>query len=273
MLEPAHLGYAGGMRWLDFMAVKSDVIGSRASAAFVIVAGNLDDHASAAMKSLVSALTLLLVASVSFAQNERPNVAILVFDNVQIIDFTGPYEVFGGSSNVFTVAPTKETVTTVYGMKVTPDYSIDDHPVPDIVVLPGGGKHNPDLEGLWAHTLPIPDDARIFGWVRRASAEADYVVSVCNGAFILARAGLLDGLQATTTASLVDALGELAPTTKVVHGLPFVDNGKIITSAGLSSGLDAALHVFGRVHGMEAARKKAARLEYDWDESGLIVRR
>lgn len=202
----------------------------------------------------------------------KRNVAILIYDHVQIIDYAGPFEVFGGLFNVFTVAPEAGPVESIYGLDVIADYTFAEHPRPDILVLPGGGKHNPALPGAWAHALPIPDDSRILDWVRTNVERSEYVLTVCNGAFILARARLLDNLDVTTTANLLDAMKELAPKASVIDDRRFVDNGKIIMSGGLSSGIDASLHVVERVFGRGTAQRKALGLEYDWDPDGSWAR-
>jgi putative intracellular protease/amidase len=181
----------------------------------------------------------------------RRSVAILLFEGVQIIDFSAPYEVFGQAGwNVFTVGPGKEPVTTAMGLKVTPAYAFDDAPSADVVVLPGG---NLRLE-----------DRRIVDWVRARSEHASVVLSVCNGAFWLAKAGLLDGLTATTFHRAIDSLQAAAPKTRVVRDRRFVDNGTIVTAAGLTSGMDGALHVLEKVVGRDKAREVALKLEYDW---------
>jgi transcriptional regulator GlxA family with amidase domain len=186
----------------------------------------------------------------------RKNVAILVFEGVQIIDYTGPYEVFGqGGCNVFTVAEKADTITTAMGMMVLPRYTLSDCPAPDIVVLPGG-----DVDG---HL----DNPKIQEWIKSSAARARFVLSVCNGAFFLARTGLLDGLSATTFHGLIDELRREAPKTRVVSGQRYVDNGKIITGAGLSAGLDAALHVLEKMNGLAAAKAVAFNLEYHWQRT------
>ena len=120
-------------------------------------------------------------------QDTRLKAAILIFDGVQIIDYTGPYEVFGQARfDVFTVSETGETITTTMGMSVNPTHSFEDSPTPDLLLVPGGD------------VMASLEDPEILAWVRKMSVEAEYVLSVCNGAFILAEAGLLDGLTATT---------------------------------------------------------------------------
>lgn len=194
--------------------------------------------------------------------DEGRNVAILVFEGVQIIDYTGPYEVFGqvGPFHVYTVSKDGETLSTAMGMSINPSYSFENAPAPDILVVPGGAAH------------VAYDDETVVRWVRERAAVAEYVLSVCNGAFILARAGLLDGLRATTFYGLIDDLREFAPHTEVVTDRRFVDNGKVITSAGLSSGIDASLHLVSRIRGEARAKHLALHLEYDWDPHSDFAR-
>ena len=187
------------------------------------------------------------------AEAERKKVAILIFDGVEIIDYTGPWEIFGGAGfEVFTVAKTTETINTTYGMKVTPNYTLEEHPLPDIVLVPGGQVFGPH------------SDHAVMKRLNDNASQAEVVLSVCNGAFILAKAGLLKGMRATTTRPLVDGLAAAGEDITVVHDVRFVDNGKIVTSGGLSAGMDAALHVASRYIGKDGARRLANSLEYDW---------
>jgi putative intracellular protease/amidase len=188
------------------------------------------------------------------AEGTTPRCAILIFEGVQIIDYTGPYEVFGQANfEVYTVAATAEPITTVMGMRVIPNYTIANAPPADVIVVPGGAVE------------AATGNPAVLDWVRAASADADQVLSVCNGAFILSAAGLLDGLRATTFYGLLDALENTATRTTIVRDKRFVDNGKFITSAGLSSGIDASLHVIERRLGRGRAQSIAVHLEYDWN--------
>ncbi len=188
-------------------------------------------------------------------------VAILVFTGVEIIDYTGPYEVFGAAGyDVYTVAETKEPITTAMGMMVIPKYSFADMPAPDVVVVPGGGiagalKSAPTLK-----------------WLTDQTARDQHTLSVCNGAFFLAAAGLLDGLKATTTSGNIDRLRAQYPKVTVVSDQRFVDNGKIITSAGLSAGIDGALHVVSLMLGEGMAQQVALSEEYEWRPGHAFVR-
>ncbi|HET8948759.1 MAG TPA: DJ-1/PfpI family protein [Candidatus Polarisedimenticolia bacterium] len=195
----------------------------------------------------------LVEQSAREAAEGRAAVAILVFNGVQIIDYTGPYEVFGqGGYRVFTVAEEKKPLRTAMGMTVVPEYAFADAPKADILVVPGGDVSGPT------------GSAATIAWVKERSASATQTLSVCNGAFILAKAGLLDGLSATTFAGLIDDLRAAAPKTRVVSDQRFVDNGRIVTAAGLSSGIDGALHVVEKLKGLGTAQATAVHMEYDW---------
>jgi putative intracellular protease/amidase len=198
---------------------------------------------------------MALVAEDAAAAMAHPQrrAAILLFDGIEIIDYTGPYEVFGASDfDVYTVAERKQPVTTAMGMTVVPKYSFADAPQANVVVVPGGA-----VQGARSSKPTLE-------WIRAQAARADHTMSVCNGAFILGSAGLLDGLSATTTAHLIGRLRAEFPKTKVVDDQRFVDNGKIMTTAGLSAGIDGALHVVARVSGVGVAQAAALGLEYDW---------
>lgn len=195
------------------------------------------------------------------------NLAILIFDGVQIIDYTGPYETFGHvhdkdgpAFNIYTVSEKTAPITTAMGMSVNPKYSFENAPPPDVMLIPGG-----DVQGQLANPATIR-------WLQEKAKDAEVVLSVCNGAFILAKAGLLDGLEATTTSNLIPYLRKEAPKTRVVDDRRFVDNGKIITAAGLSSGIDGSLHVIERLFGLGTAQMAALGMEYDWDPQSKFVR-
>ncbi|MCI0414605.1 DJ-1/PfpI family protein [bacterium] len=194
-------------------------------------------------------------------QDTRKKVGILIFDGVQIIDYTAPYEVFGQADcNVFTIAETKQPITTSMNMTVTPKYDFASAPQVDILVVPGGSIDSPI------------NSAKTIQWIKETSAKAQYVLSVCNGAFLLAKSGLLDGLSATTFYGLLDELTRQATKTKVVRNQRFVDNGKIITTAGLSSGFDGSLHVVSKIRGKGEAQQIALHLEYNWQPDSKFAR-
>ena len=193
--------------------------------------------------------------------DERFKVAILLFDEVQIIDFAAPYEVFGQAKfDVYTVSKEGKEVTTAMGLHVSPAYSFATLPEVDAILVPGGDVHT------------AMHDKAILQWLQSRSDLAQYVMSVCTGALILAEAHLLDGLQATTFHRQIDNLRESYPAIKVLNDQRFVDNGKVITSAGLSSGMDAALYLVSKVQGLEAAKTIAHHIEYDWQQDDGYIR-
>jgi putative intracellular protease/amidase len=198
---------------------------------------------------------MALVDQASVHVDARPHtrVAILVFNGVEIIDYTGPYEMFGDAGyDVYTVGQTTQPVTTAMGMTVVPKHSFADAPQPDILVVPGGG------------VKATQDSEPTRRWIRKVTARDRYTMSVCNGAFILGSAGLLDGLEATTTAGNIDRMRAAFPKTRVLEDQRVVDNGKIITAGGLSAGIDGALHVISKMEGAGKAQQVALDEEYDW---------
>lgn len=186
-------------------------------------------------------------------KDKRFRVAVLVYNDAEDIDFTAPIEVLGHTgAQIFTVGPTTEPITTVFGLHIKPDFDIAHAPESNLLLIPGGGVNT------------ALDNPAVVEWVRQRAAKSQYVLSVCNGAFIAQKAGLLDGLRATTTAGRIEELAKLAPKTKVVRER-VVDNGKIITSGGLSAGIDGALHVIERQWGRPRAEQIARGIEYRWD--------
>ena len=195
------------------------------------------------------------------ARTDQKKVAILVFNGAEILDFSGPYEMFGAAGcDVYTVAATKDPITTAMGLTVIPQYSFANAPQPDVLVIPGGGVY------------AASRDKATLRYVKDVTARATNTMSVCNGAFILANAGLLDGLTATTTYGNIPKLRSQYPKIHVVDDKRYVDNGKIITTAGLSAGIDGALHVIGRMFGNGYAQRVALGEEYDWKPGGGFAR-
>jgi len=191
----------------------------------------------------------------------RLKVAILVFEGVQIIDFCGPYEVFGQAGyDVFTVGAKAAPLLTAMKLQITPTYAFGASPAADILLIPGGNIN------------AARHDAATLSWIRARHAESKITMSVCNGALILAQTGLLDGLSATTYHDAIDDLASDFRNVRVVDDKRFVDNGRIITTAGLSSGIDGAMHVVSRMEGKIDAELVARNLEYDWNEDTTFAR-
>ena len=175
----------------------------------------------------------------------KRNLAIVVHDDVEVLDFCGPFEAFGVTGdtgqayfNVFTVAEEARPVRANTGMLIQPNHTIDDCPPLFMLLIPGG------------RTSVLTENPRIMAWVAEQEKNVDYLVSVCTGAFVLAQLGLLDGLECTTHFGSYDRLQEAAPKAVVRRDVRVVDNGHIVTGAGVSAGIDLALHMIGRLYGM-----------------------
>ncbi|MBA2564209.1 MAG: DJ-1/PfpI family protein [Gemmatimonadetes bacterium] len=192
------------------------------------------------------------------------DVAVLLFDEVEVLDFAGPFEVFSVTGrrtglapfNVYTVSERAGPVHARNDLRVVPTHSFASCPPPEILVVPGGFGTRREMH-----------NAALIEWLRSTSETAELVLSVCTGALLLAKAGLLSGLGATTHHGALGLLREIAPDADVRSESRYVDNGKIVLSGGVSAGIDMALHVVSRLLGEEQARETAAYMEYPWPVS------
>lgn len=189
-------------------------------------------------------------------------VAILAFDDMEVLDFAGPYEVFdvagelgdGHPFSVFSVGLTGAPAVGRGGFTVQPTYSLDDAPPPDLLVVPGG-----------AGSRALTRDERLLTWVKERAAEVERLMSVGTGALVLGAAGLLERRAATTHHDAYDELAAISPTTKVVRGQRFVrSSDTILTSAGVSAGVDLALHVVQQLAGQETKDRTVTEMEWRW---------
>ena len=187
-------------------------------------------------------------------------IAIVLFEGVEELDFAGPWEVLAAwatqypddGASVFTVADSTDLVLCAKGLKVVPDHTWDTAPAPDVLIVPGGYGVNAKLE-----------DEVFLDRLRADAGRGTLVTSVCTGALALAKAGLLHNRPATTWWGRLDRLAELEPTVEVRPDDRFVDSGEIITAAGVSAGIDMALHLVGRLHSVERAREVRRYIQYD----------
>lgn len=194
------------------------------------------------------------------------SVGILVFDQVEVLDFSGPFEVFSTASRVhgrrggvgalfkcFLVSPEMRPVHARGGMKILPDCVLPPAGDIDILIIPGGDMSQ------------ILRNAVVADWIAHQSAHAEVVASVCTGAFLLAQAGLLEGRDVTTHWEDGDELECSYPGLRVRRNVPWVDCGKVVTSAGISAGIDMSLHLVARLAGSALADATARQMEYRWN--------
>ena len=198
------------------------------------------------------------------------NVAIFIFDDVEVLDFAGPFEIFsvcglrnGGEKpfNVYTVAE-KKNISARNKLLITANYLLTDCPKPDIVLIPGGGGMHAD--GTPFGSRKEMHNNLLLEWVKELNKTAELMLSVCTGSLILAKAGLLEGLAATTHWKAVETMQATAPNTKLFPEKRWVDNGRIILSAGVSAGIDMSLYVISKLLGKEAADENAQYIQYDY---------
>lgn len=197
------------------------------------------------------------------------NIAIYVYDNVEVLDFAGPYEVFTCATRVkgldgldkspafkvFTVSSGLSAVYARAGLRITPDYDLVEHPDIDVLIIAGGVV----TEEL--------NKADVINWITKTAGEAKLTASVCTGAFLLAKAGLLENKQVTTHWEDQQDLQEMFPNIDVIPDRRWVDAGNIITSGGISAGIDMSLHIVERLMGRSLAERTARQMEFDWTEN------
>jgi transcriptional regulator GlxA family with amidase domain len=188
---------------------------------------------------------------------EELDVAIYLWDGVEELDFAGPYEVLTAWSraerpiSVRTVADVPGEVRCAHGLRVVPDVSWPELSRPDVFVLPGGDSR------------PLVADDGFLERVRALASGGTLMTSVCTGALVYAKAGLLDGRRATTHWSAIDRLADYGRDVEVDREARFVDGGDVVTAAGVSAGIDMALHLISRLDSVERAREIRRYIQYE----------
>jgi transcriptional regulator GlxA family with amidase domain len=199
---------------------------------------------------------------------KRHRVGIIVFPDVEVLDFTGPFEVFSVTRlneqhrredpspfEVILIAENLEPIVASGGLRVLPDYRLDNCPPLDILVVPGG----------WGTRKEINNE-HLIDWIAKRGREVETLASVCTGSMLLGRAGLLEGLHATTHWRALDWMRETFPTLNVEANLHVVEDGRVLTSAGISAGIDMSLRVVARYYGEAAAKSTAQHMEYPFSD-------
>jgi len=201
------------------------------------------------------------------------NVGIYVYDNAEVLDFSGPFEVFttacrvsGNSSfststlsyppfNTFLINESSDVVIARAGYRVLPDYHFNNHPTIDLLIVVGGD-----------HTEEI-NKPEVIDWIAKQSKQAKCVASVCTGAFLLAKAGVITQQKVTTHWEDIDDLQECFPLLNVIRDVRWVDEGSIVTSGGISAGIDMSLHLVSRLVSQELAQATAKQMEFYWTQN------
>ena len=224
--------------------------------------------ASVVSLSLLSVIALDVVAAPAPADEPR-SVAVVIFDGAELLDFAGPANVLevagrfaapgkGSSFRIYTVAGSADPVTSLDFMKLVPDYTPEDAPRPDVLIVPGG------------RIRAALDDEALMAWIDAAIPDA-LTLTVCTGAAIAAQLGHLDEKDATTFFGALPSIQGRYPKVAFHHGRRFIDAGNIITTAGVSAGIDGALHLAARLLGRQVAEDTARYLEYDWTPEPYLV--
>jgi transcriptional regulator GlxA family with amidase domain len=194
------------------------------------------------------------------------NVAILLYEGVELLDFAGPGEVFqqaqvNGTNafSVYTVGVTTKEIISQGFLKITTQYTIDDCPMPDILVIPGG------------NTISQVNNEKLISWIAGVNQQAEHILSVCNGVRLLAKTGAMDGLTATSHFRAIDNLTKEFPAVTLVSGKRFVDTGRIISTEGVSAGIDGSLYLVAKIFSKETAEAVATQMMYAWKPETLDV--
>jgi transcriptional regulator GlxA family with amidase domain len=199
--------------------------------------------------------------AIAFSSGEPLQVGFLVLPSVYNSELMAPYDVFHHTQfhtkpgmKVFTVSRDGKSVTTFEGITLQPNYSLENAPKIDVLVIPSA-EHNMDSD---------LQDAKLKAWLRRTAQSAQYVVTLCDGAFLLANTGLLDGLQATTFPTDVRRFRQLFPKIHTLEGYSFVQDGKFLTSQGGAKSYDVAMHLVDTLYGEKVAAGVGRGLVIPW---------
>ena len=189
------------------------------------------------------------------------DIGIYIYDEAEVLDFSGPFEVFSTASRVcaganpftvFLIGETGKAVTARAGYRVIPRYGFHDHPPVEVLIVAGGVHDNEMLK---------PGVTR---WIARQAKKAEIVASVCTGAFLMAEAGVLTNQNVTTHWGDIEDLQKRYPGLSVHASARWIDEGNVVTSGGISAGIDMSLHLVGRLHSMALALKTARQMEFHW---------
>ncbi|BDU40225.1 putative Type 1 glutamine amidotransferase (GATase1)-like [Vibrio nigripulchritudo MADA3029] len=197
------------------------------------------------------------------------NIGIYIYEYAEPIDFTGPYEVFATANKYaanydaqflpYLISESGDAVTARHGYQVVPHRSIHNHPELDVLIVSGG---------VYAHEMK---NMRAINWIQEQASKVKIVASVCNGVFLLAQAKLLSDRRVTAHEQHLDDLAQQFPDVKLVKNTRWVEDGEIITSAGMSAGIDMSLQLVSRLSKLELAKKTADQLDFKWRSKHVVA--
>lgn len=192
------------------------------------------------------------------------NIGIYIYDEAEVLDFSGPFEVFSVASRflkgneklkVFLISENETIVYARGGYKVNSDFTFQNHPSLDVLLIVGG-----------VHTYEVKKTS-IIKWIKEQSKKVNIIASVCTGAFLLAEANVITNQTVTTHWEDINDLKKDYPLLNVVDDVRWVDEGRIVTSAGISAGIDMSLHLVSKIKTRELALKTAKQMQFDWSEN------
>lgn len=192
------------------------------------------------------------------------NVGIYIYDNAEVLDFSGPFEVFSTAARVskdpdlfrvYLIGETGSTVSARAGFKVIPDYSIHNHPPLDLLVVVGG-----------VHTGEMKNN-NVMAWLAQQRARVPLIATVCTGIFLFAKAIDLSNIKVTTHWEDIPDLRQQFPDLNVQENIRWVDEGNLVSSGGISAGIDMSLYLVSRLHNRDLAERTARQMEYDWQKN------
>ncbi|MAD42107.1 MAG: glutamine amidotransferase [Arcobacter sp.] len=192
------------------------------------------------------------------------NVGIYIYDDAEVLDFSGPFEVFSVASrflnedkkfNTFLISEEKTTVIARGGFNINSHFTFNNHPILDVLIVVGG-----------VHTKEV-EKPNVINWIKKQSESVKLTASVCTGAFLLAQAKVITSQVVTTHWEDIESLKNDYPSLNVVDNVRWVDEGNIVTSAGISAGIDMSLHLIAKLKNYKLAKQTAKQMQFDWSEN------
>lgn len=204
------------------------------------------------------------MAGVMRGGKTQVNVGIYIYDQAEVLDFSGSFEVFSTASrvckndnpfDVFLISESGNAISARAGYRVLPSYGFNDHPMIDVLIV-AGGVHSNEM-----------DKSQVIEWIYQQSINASITASVCTGAFLLAKAKVLKEHKVTTHWEDIADLRSEFPQLGIIENVRWVDEGNIITSGGISAGIDMSLHLVSRLHSNDLAEKTARQMDFSWTKN------